>query len=880
MKVHPPPADIHLEPSDWFLAPWRNLPPLAKGTAAPFNLDNCRKRLSKIAIHKNGDWGWSKCQIPHWMTADEARFWLAALLTADAAESPETLLSQVEGSLYGSSAIPPAKEMPEVLRNLRRGMIPELLPVLYAVFDSATYAQILGEFASQSDVLIPAFRQLIRPYLTAEELAAMRPVVEAIIAKMPRGKRAIASTTLGLASSLGLCDLVSELLTNWQNLQTTYGDEHLIATLGQKDKKKATQSAGGLYYRGSSEYIRGIIAHLEEAAVPFFADRFQYADRDQSERLITEFGRIRRPSMAIVMIRRQLGERRSAAASRWLEQFPELACIGLMEHLDDPTVREAILQYFCSLIRLGKDQPLESALATIAPQKAQQVRVALQTTVAAKNVDDGGVPEWFPSPLTQARLPKWCDVSLFPPILADEKPLPAECMATVLVALRDSTLAEPRALIAVLKKHADARSLDAFALAVFERWLSACNKFEERWAICVLGLLGGDRACLRLEQIIPSWSGALQRAELAIECLQAINSDQALASLAALSKLNRFASASTALAHMGQQRHLTPDQVEDCAIPTLGLQGSIDIRFGSRRFELGLTPDLKPCLLDEQRHRCLELPADEVVEDPHQAELAQAQWATFGQQVNDIIPAQRLRLELAMRGQRRWRADFFQRQMLRHPLLGHFVRAIVWGIFEDNRLLTPFRVTHGGFVDIASTPLEFAPDASVGIVHPTHLTAEERMIWSDVLAENDLTPPFVQLAREPLVVPPANREARTIDLLKNRVYQGSELGPHLAQQGWLGHHYYTQRVWKFFPASRQWAIMELISKNYSDQLRLHNNYGSTYRVTINWLFVTCPPEGTNNFTYAAKNRLKLGEIDPMVYDELVRTFAEFPEIQS
>src|SRR5262249_39723940 len=161
--------------------------------------------------------------------------------------------------------------------------------------------------------------------------------------------------------------------------------------------------------------------------------------------------------------------------------------------------------------------------------------------------------------------------------------------------------------------------------------------------------------CLRLEKAIATW--ATVRAEYGILCLRAINSEQALASLHAVA--NHHGRARSILWGIQKERGLSPEQFEDVAVPRLGLHERNTVEFGSQVFRLSLAPDLAPCLLDERHHRCSDLPAVQDGDDPVKADLARAEWDVFRQRIGEIVPKQRLRLEIAMRYQRRWQAGFF-----------------------------------------------------------------------------------------------------------------------------------------------------------------------------------------------------------------------------
>jgi hypothetical protein len=865
MTVHPPPSDITLEPSDWYVANWRNLPPLVRPPAGPFDRAACLKRLRRVKVHSSGDWGWSAAQVPQSLSPDEAAFWLTALLDSDTAADPAALADQLGSS---ARAAPRRAGLAKRIRASRKGRIPEMVAVLAALHDAGALAQILAEVGTGEDVFLPGFRRHVRPYLTDEQREAMRGALSDAFAALRRKNKKVPVLLGGVAASVGMPRLLDELLADPRIIVSYHGEQYPFLYLGYNRERIATGVKRNDYNPATPEYVRGVIAHLEEAAVECFDKRLRYDSAGKMERLVTELARVRRPELAPALMRLQVRSRRCAAAQRWLDGNPELALAGLVPFAEDAALGPGVIDYLRGLVRGEKETLVEDYVSRLAPATAAGVRKALEATVGARGaVSEGARPRWFPPLVATAKLPRWLHPSVLPPILlAAGQALPASSVPAILTALRESTLSEPHALIPLLKKHAEPRSLDAFALAVFERWLSASAKFDERWALFALGLLGGDGACLRLEELVGR--SAPQRAECGVECLRAIGSEQALASLQALSSVDR--GAHNVLRSLARERNLTMEELADSAVPHLGLQSQPRIDFGPRQFEMSLSGDLKPCLIDQRRERRFDLPAMEPDDDPVKVELARAEWAVFQRRIEAIIPAQALRLERAMRGQRRWRGELFSRVLARHPLLGHLIRPLVWGVFEeDQRLRLPFHVTQGGgCVDLAGAPVVLASGALVGIVHPTMLTGEERLVWSDLLADNNLTPPFVQLARDVHVVREAERAKKRCDRAAGRLVAGKQAARFLVRQGWQGQRYFTPHVWKLYPLAGQFACIDLAPK-----ISVDNDY-SPETVEVVGCYVSRMPDGKSSFSHGAQHRLKLGEADPMVFDEMVRVACE------
>jgi hypothetical protein len=124
----------------------------------------------------------------------------------------------------------------------------------------------------------------------------------------------------------------------------------------------------------------------------------------------------------------------------------------------------------------------------------------------------------------------------------------------------------------------------------------------------------------------------------------------------------------------------------------------------------------------------------------------------------------------------------------------------------------------------------------------------------------------VQLARQVHVVQEDERSKNRCDRLAGRLVAGKLAVWILNRQGWEGQRYATPRMWKFFPLSQQFACIEFakkISVNFTPET-----------VELAGCYVSRMPDGKDTFSHGVKHRLKLGEADPMVYDEMVRVASE------
>ena len=338
---------------------------------------------------------------------------------------------------------------------------------------------------------------------------------------------------------------------------------------------------------------------------------------------------------------------------------------------------------------------------------------------------------------------------------------------------------------------------------MFERWLSASGKFDERWA-------SSPWACLAATGRVfdwNSWSASGPPARRLRDRMSSDDRQRTGAGVAACAGVG-WPRLQQCLWRLARERNLTMEQLADTAVPHLGLQSQPRIDFGPRQFEMSLSPDLKACLIDQRRERRFDLPMMEPGDDPVKVELARAEWAVFQRRIDDVIPAQTLRLERAMRGQRRWPGEFFSRVLARHPLLGHLIRPLVWGVFEEARAsacLSASRreagtsISPGRRSSWRRRARRDCPSDDVGQRRTARLVRPARRQQPDaaVRATGSRSSPSPETTS-------GRRSLRSIRGASSR----KQAARFLVRQGWQGQRIPLRGVWKFFPLSRQFACIE------------------------------------------------------------------------
>jgi hypothetical protein len=360
--------------------------------------------------------------------------------------------------------------------------------------------------------------------------------------------------------------------------------------------------------------------------------------------------------------------------------------------------------------------------------------------------------------------------------------------------MSQSKLEEPHPLVAALRANGDRTSLDQFVWRLFEHWNAAGAPTKEKWGMFALGLLGSDGVALKLTPLVRAWPGESQhqRAVTGLECLRAIGTDTALMQINGIAQKVQFKGLKTkageCMEGIATDRGLSRAQLEDRIVPDCDLdeKGSRTFDFGPRQFRFVLGPNMKPVIREADGKVRPDLPKPGAKDDAALAEQAVADWKLLKKQVAEVVKIQAVRLEQAMVTGRRWPREEFELLLVRHPLMTNLVRLVVWGAYDaEGKLTGTFRVTEDlSYGDSSDEQYDLSAAVEVGIVHPYHLSDEERSAWGELFSDYELVPPFVQLGRPILGLDPA--EVAATEILR---YQQTKIPPQslvfgLEKQGW------------------------------------------------------------------------------------------------
>jgi hypothetical protein len=293
-----------------------------------------------------------------------------------------------------------------------------------------------------------------------------------------------------------------------------------------------------------------------------------------------------------------------------------------------------------------------------------------------------------------------------------------------------------------------------------------------------------DETIRELRRTIDADKSGGGRAQQALEALGAIRDDRALLHIHAVAAHSRGKLKKRATQILGdvcRQRGLSQDELEDRIVPDLGLDehGTMTLDFGARKFNVGFDELLRPFVRDVNGVRLAGLPHAAHADDAQKAEHAAERWKQLKSDVQTIGGEQAHRLERAMCAERHWTAAAFATHLVKHPLLGHLARRLVYGTGDKT-----FRIAEDGtYADADDHAIALDEKARVVIVHPAKLDEGVRSRWQQILDDYQVMQPFPQVARELIVLPPEEMSGTVTRRFEGRHVKGAAFYG-LRKRGW------------------------------------------------------------------------------------------------
>ena len=781
---------LDLEPADWARSTFRPRQVPQRGEPQPFDKDACLAKLGKLKTAFYG-WNvkWEDLKLPAALSPEEAHFWLDVMTTPRQREdSLKDLAAKVEKKKPSGKVS--VQEVAKLLARADRGAPPEVALPIANLLSIEEYLEVLTlesplarktkqgyQFAESITLLMNGFHAHVLPYLSDEQLeAARKPLLKSWdSSNTPADLYEALPIEYYLAAALGMHKQTYELTSSWSDDRYSGQDwsdhyhrpQDIVFGLGTADLVAAEWRRLKLRMR-SPEHVRAFLACTEYEALDCVRDSIlAETNKEKCEKLVEACTRVSAPEAAGPMLECKLSCKTPSKAREWLETHVGHAVAGLVEVAGGRgRLADAAIDYLRSAKRQGHGEVISAALKQVKnPDFAAKVEreVIDHQEKTYEALTEQTTPDWLQKALAAVskvkahKLPNWAAPANLPPLPIGERRLNDEQITTLLAAIAATPVGESGPLLTALREHIDRHARDEFAWKLFQGWSEDGCPSKEKWAMGAIGHLGGDSCALQLTPLVRVWPGESQhqRAVFGLECLRAIGSDVALMQLAGCAQKLKFkglkAKAEQFVIEIAKERGMTRAELEDRVVPDCGLdeQGRRELSFGTRSFSFILGGDLKAMVKDADGKVRGDLPKPGGKDDAQAAQQALADWKLMKKQIKEVATIQAGRLEQAMVTGRRWKRDDFVTLLVKHPLITHLARSLIWGAFDaKGKRQASFRVTEErDFADVQDNALALDQAVTVGVLHPLELAEAERAAWGEVLSDYEIVSPFSQFGR-------------------------------------------------------------------------------------------------------------------------------------
>lgn len=696
-----------------------------------------------------------------------------------------------------------------------------------------------------------------------------------------------------LAAALGMHEEIEAVVASWPDGSQSYtaggfpyNFRHpalFVLALGSKAKVVA-QARRLTLYLNRPEYVVGWLAHTGDEALDVVRDSILSADKkDEIEPLVRELCRVTTAAAAPHMLAIAVESKAPLLARGWLARNPASAADGLAKvAAGRGKLADAAKEVFAELKAKGHADLIRAAIAAH-PDAAAALQAILdheEKTYPA--LDRAAMPaelrDAFDAlPKKAAALPDWVPVATLPPLLVNGRKVSDADVTALLAAFRAQKGDDRPVVAGALKTVADLRWLDSFAGALFTAWSKAGFPSKEKWCFLACGWVGGDNTARQLTPLIREWPGQSQhqRAKTGLEVLRMIGTDIALTMLNGIAQKLKFAAlkqrARELMDLIAADRGMSRAELEDRIVPDLDLdeRGERVFDYGPRQFRLVIGVDYKPRAKGPDDKVKDSLPPPNSKDDAEKAKLAKADWTAFAKTLKGVLDLQRERLEQAMVTMRRWKVDDFVAFLVKHPVMTHLTRRLVWGQYTSpTALASTFRVTdEGEYADAKDKPRPLDPNLTVGVVHPMQMSEADRNAWGQVFGDYEIVPPFAQLGRPVYGLEAGEATATELHRVDGIGVPSGKVWGFMEKRGWdrgsSSDHGVVMEFAKWYPAANVTAVIDIdpgIARGSLDLLSTDQRITGGYFLRGHY----------NPVAYASHQdtaKIPLGRVDPVALSE-------------
>ena len=358
-----------------------------------------------------------------------------------------------------------------------------------------------------------------------------------------------------------------------------------------------------------------------------------------------------------------------------------------------------------------------------------------------------------------------------------------------------STMKEPgwSSSAALLAEKLDLRDLSVYMNELLDKWLAAGGEAKKRWVLYAASIHGDGDIVRKLQHQIQHWSRH-SRSALAAEAVRALALSSHPLALPVVDGIARRSSsgkvretAAQALEEAAIRMGLTQEQMEDRMVPDLGFDEHMERHFdyGTRSFTVTITPALEVEVFDGGGKKLKNMPAPGAKDDAEKAAAAYTEFKEMKKQMKATVTSQKRRLELALSSERLWSAEAWQELFVQNPIMHQFAMGLVWGIYEEHKLVRSFRYMEDGSFNTEDEEECTLPErGEIGLVHPLELSVQSLETWKQQLRDYEITQPIEQLNRAIYYITSEEQKAKSLERFGGMILNDLSLGGKLTALGW------------------------------------------------------------------------------------------------
>lgn len=335
--------------------------------------------------------------------------------------------------------------------------------------------------------------------------------------------------------------------------------------------------------------------------------------------------------------------------------------------------------------------------------------------------------------------------------------------------------------------------LEAYANLIFEQWIVDGAQAKKKWILYYSAIHGGSQIVDKLHHYIKSWP-EMSRGAIAAEAVNALALSpvaRALMIVDSISRKFKFkqvkTAAAKALEFAATELGLTVEELADRIIPDFGFDENMERRFdyGERSFIVTISPELEISVKDENGKKLKNMPSPGKKDDEEKANAAYAEFKQLKKDMKATVSIQKTRLEMALSSERLWSIEDWKKLFVSNPIMHQFAIGLIWGIYEDHKLLQSFRyMEDGSFNTEDEDEYELSETGFIGLVHPIELTDDLIAAWKEQLADYEIRQPFEQMERPVFYVTEEEKNEKELNRFRDLAVSDLALLGKLTGMGW------------------------------------------------------------------------------------------------